>query len=169
MKLLLENWRQFLNENKKPLFKKANIKRYIDLGLFAEGENMPKGSAVVIFDEEGRVLVLLRPKDMKWAPGKWALPGGHIENGEKPIDAAVREVREETTLQISNPIEFHMSDNGEVVYFVTRVNNASVEIDFEHDDFSWVYPEQLTNYDTAPMFATLIKRAQEVLRNARSI
>jgi hypothetical protein len=43
MKHLLENWRQFLSENKKPLFKKAKIKRYIDLGLFAEGETMPKG------------------------------------------------------------------------------------------------------------------------------
>ncbi len=59
---------------------------------------MPVGSAVVIFDEEGRVLILLRPKNMKWAPGKWALPGGHIEEGETPMMAAVREVREETTL-----------------------------------------------------------------------
>ena len=163
MKLLLENWRQFLNENKKPLFKKAKIKRYIDLGLFAEGETMPKGAAVVIFDEEGRVLILLRPKDMSWAPGKWALPGGHIEEGEKPIDAAAREVREETTLEISDPIEFHTSDNGEVKYFTTRVSNANVTIDWEHDDFAWVYPEELTNYDKAPALNNLVQRAKEML------
>ena len=70
MKLLLENWRQYLNEK----------------------EKMLKGAAVVIFDPEGQVLVLLRPDNVNWAPGKWALPGGHIEEGEKPIDAAVREV-----------------------------------------------------------------------------
>ena len=163
MKLLLENWREFLNENKKPLFKKAKIKRYIDLGLFAEGETMPKGSAVVIFDEEGRVLILLRPRTVKWAPGKWALPGGHIEPDEKPIDAAVREVREETTLEISSPVEFHTSDNGEVRYFVTRVNNANVEIDFEHDDFAWAYPEDLTNYDRVSPLDGLVQRAKEVL------
>jgi len=163
VKHLLENWRQFLNENKKPLFKKAKIKRYIDLGLFAEGETMPVGSAVVIFDEEGRVLILLRPKDMKWSPGKWALPGGHIEPGEAPIDAAVREVEEETTLKISNPREFHTSDNGEVIYFVTRVNNPSVQIDWEHDDFAWVYPKELTNYDRVATLDKLVERAKEIL------
>ena len=163
MKLLLENWRQFLNENKKPLFKKAKVKRYIDLGLFAEGETMPKGSAVVIFDEEGKVLILLRPQNMKWSPGKWALPGGHIEEGEKPIDAAVREVREETTLEISDPVEFHTSPNGEVRYFTTRVSNANVVIDWEHDDFAWTYPEDLTNYDRVPTLDKLVERAKEVI------
>jgi len=163
MKHLLENWRQFLNENKKPLFKKAKIKRYIDLGLFAEGETMPVGSAVVIFDEDGRVLILLRPKDMKWAPGKWALPGGHIEEGETPLEAAIREVREETTLKVSDLREFHTSDNGEVVYFVAEVTRPSVEIDFEHDDFAWVYPEDLTNYDRVLTLDNLVARAKEAL------
>ena len=163
MKLLLENWRQFLNENKKPLFKKAKIKPYIDLGLFAEGEVMPKGAAVVIFDEEGRVLLLLRPKNMSWAPGKWALPGGHIEEGESPMMAAVREVREETTLALPNPQQFHVSDNGEVVYFVAEVGEPNVQIDWEHDDFAWVYPEDLTNYDRVAALDKLVQRAKEVL------
>ena len=163
MKLLLENWRQFLNENKKPLFKKAKIKRYIDLGLFAEGEIMPKGSAVVIFDEEGRVLILLRPKTVRWGAGKWALPGGHIEEGETPLDAAVREVREETTLTILSPKQFHISENGEVVYFVASVKDTNVVIDFEHDDFAWVYPEELTNYDRVSTLDDLVSRGKEAL------
>lgn len=163
MKLLLENWRQFLNESKKPLFKKAKVKRYIDLGLFAEGETMPKGSAVVIFDEEGKVLILLRPKDMSWAPGKWALPGGHIEEGESPMMAAVREVREETTLAIPNPQQFQVSNNGEVVYFVAEVGEPNVQIDWEHDDFAWVYPKDLTNYDRVAGLAKLVQRAKETL------
>jgi 8-oxo-dGTP pyrophosphatase MutT (NUDIX family) len=163
MKHLLENWRQFLNENKKPLFKKAKIKRYIDLGLFAEGETMPKGSAVVIFDEEGRVLILLRPKTVRWGAGKWALPGGHIEEGENPIDAAVREVKEETTLAIPSPQQFHVSNNGEVVYFVSDSFTGEVEIDFEHDDFAWARPEDLTNYNKVPALEELIHRAKEAL------
>ena len=163
MKFLLENWRQFLNENKKPLFKKAKIKRYIDLGLFAEGETMPKGSAVVIFDEDGRVLILLRPKTVRWGAGKWALPGGHIEEGETPLEAAVREVREETTLTIFSPKQFHISENGEVVYFVASVKDANVGIDFEHDDFAWVYPEELTNYDRVSTLDDLISRGKEAL------
>ena len=163
MKLLFESWRQFLNENKRPLFKKAKIKPYIDLGLFAEGEIMPRGSAVVIFDEEGRLLILLRPKTVRWGAGKWALPGGHIEEGETPMMAACREVREETTLLIPNPKQFHISDNGEVVYFVAEDHQGNVAIDFEHDDFAWVYPEKLTNYDRVPTLDSLVAHAKEAL------
>jgi 8-oxo-dGTP pyrophosphatase MutT (NUDIX family) len=165
MKPLFQNWRRFLNENKNavPMFKKAKIKPYIDLGLFAEGENMPKGSAVVIFDKEGRVLILLRPETVSWAPGKWALPGGHIEEGETPMMAAVREVREETSLAVPNPQQFHVSRNGEVVYFVADHYAGDVEIDFEHDDFAWVYPDELTNYDRVPELDSLVRRAKEAL------
>jgi 8-oxo-dGTP pyrophosphatase MutT (NUDIX family) len=166
VKLLLENWRQFLNENKKPLFKKAKIKRYIDLGLFAEAEKEERemlGAVVIIFDREGRVLILKRTEEMEWMPLKWGLPGGGIDEGEKPIEAAIREVKEETTLDIGNPIEFHISDMN-VVYFTTTKYSGEVEIDFEHLDFAWVYPEELTNYDVIPGLENMISRAKEVLR-----
>ena len=144
MKLLCEGWREFLKE----------------------GESVPKGAAVVIFDREGRVLLLLRPESVNWAPGKWALPGGHIEEGEKPIDAAVREVKEEAALEIAEPTEFYMSDNGEVVYFATRDYRGEVKIDFEHEDFAWVYPQDLTNYDMAPRVEDVVERAKEALSYA---
>jgi diadenosine hexaphosphate hydrolase (ATP-forming) len=50
--------------------------------------------AVVIIDL--RVL-LLRRRDRS----EWVFPKGHLEHGERPEDAAVREVREETGLEIS--------------------------------------------------------------------
>jgi len=166
MKHLLENWRQFLNENKKPLFKKAKIKPYIDLGLFAEGEGMLVGAGVVVFDKEGKVLIMLRPQTVKWAPGKWALPGGHIEEGETPLEAAVREVEEESELKISNVKEFLTSDNGEVKYFVSNQYEGTVTIDREHDDFAWVYPEEITNYDSAPLLQSIVDKAREFLDDA---
>jgi 8-oxo-dGTP pyrophosphatase MutT (NUDIX family) len=168
MRGLLESWRQFLNENKgaKPMFKKAKIKKYIDLGLFAEAEKEEGemlGAVVVIFDREGRVLILKRTDEMEWMPLKWGLPGGGIEEGEEPIDAAIREVKEETTLDIESPVEFHTSDMN-VVYFTTTKYSGEVEIDFEHLDFAWVYPEELTNYDVIPGMENMISRAKEVLR-----
>jgi len=77
--------------------------------------------------------------------------------------AACREVREETTLIVPNPKQFHISDNGEVVYFVANDYEGDVTIDFEHDDFAWVYPEELTNYDRVSTLDNLIARAREAL------
>lgn len=56
------------------------------------------GVAVIIRNPEGYVLFQLRKGDH--GPGTWSLPGGHIEFGEEPEEAARREVLEETGLKV---------------------------------------------------------------------
>src|SRR5277367_6483151 len=53
----------------------------------------------VIRDESGRMLMILRGHD----PGKglWSIPGGRIEPDESDDQAVVREVREETGLEVT--------------------------------------------------------------------
>src|ERR1700722_5920571 len=55
------------------------------------------GVGALIHDEQGRVLLIKR----KFEPnkGRWSLPGGLLETGEDPEDAARREVREELGLE----------------------------------------------------------------------
>ncbi|MBR2348122.1 MAG: DUF126 domain-containing protein, partial [Candidatus Methanomethylophilaceae archaeon] len=47
-------------------------------------------SSAVVMD--GRVLILKRPETNRSFPGKWSLVAGKIEEGEKPIEAAKREI-----------------------------------------------------------------------------
>lgn len=53
------------------------------------------GVAAVVFDEAGRVLLGRRVDN-----GLWGLPSGHVEAGETVAQAVVREVAEETGLQV---------------------------------------------------------------------
>jgi 8-oxo-dGTP diphosphatase len=52
----------------------------------------------VVFDESGRLLLIKRANPP--AQGKWSLPGGRQEPDESPEDGVVREVREETGLEV---------------------------------------------------------------------
>ena len=54
----------------------------------------PKLGAIAVLLHEGRFLMAERGKD----PGRglWGFPGGHVEFGETGLEAAVRELREET-------------------------------------------------------------------------
>ena len=54
------------------------------------------GCSAVIFDEARQKILLTRRSDN----GRWCLPGGHMEAGESVAEACVREVEEETGLQI---------------------------------------------------------------------
>jgi len=55
----------------------------------------------LIFNPEGKLFLM---SSHKWR-GKWVVPGGHIELGERMEDALRREVKEETNLDIHD-LEF---------------------------------------------------------------
>lgn len=67
-------------------------------GHFVFWSNPKPAASVVIADQDRRVLLLKRAN----APlrGFWCLPGGFIDYMEAPGEAAIREVREETALEI---------------------------------------------------------------------
>lgn len=71
-------------------------------GFVAYANSAPTASALVT-DEAGRLLMARRAVDPY--RGLWDLPGGFLEEGEDPIAALQRELREETGLAIE-PLDF---------------------------------------------------------------
>ena len=69
------------------------------------GETGVIPAAVVVVRSGKKLWVRLR-KDTGHLDGCWEFPGGKIQDNETPLDAAVRELHEETGLQIS-PSQLH--------------------------------------------------------------
>lgn len=63
---------------------------------------MRPGVGVAVFVMKDGKILLLKRKGAHGA-GTWSLPGGHMEYGETPEQTAVREAKEETSLEVSNP------------------------------------------------------------------
>jgi 8-oxo-dGTP pyrophosphatase MutT (NUDIX family) len=82
---------------------------------------MIEGACVVLENSENKVLLQLR-ENIKGIsnPGKWSLFGGHINNGEKPIQAAIREIKEELDLDLNEKELSH--------YFTVRREKETIHI-----------------------------------------
>ena len=57
-------------------------------------------AVVMLVDRQGRILMQHRDANARVSPDQWGLPGGRVEEGETPVEAARREVHEETGLVV---------------------------------------------------------------------
>ena len=108
------------------------------------------GALVVILNDKDEALIMLRPNWVKWAPAKWAYPGGKLEVGETPLQAAVREVKEETSLDVTNLKPLVLPSMKRVVSYYTRDYTGDVTLDWENEDWAWASRASLDSYDVAP-------------------
>lgn len=114
--------------------------------------------AAVYIEYEDQILLLHRQNHVSQG-NKWGIPGGKVEKNESPREAVIREVREETGLDISKnsietlkPVYIEYSEKNHFVYHAFRTrfvgDPASVKIDFkEHKGFTWVTPSDALKMD----------------------
>ena len=117
---------------------------------------------------EGRALLIRRGKQPLY--GRWVVPGGTVELGE-PLEAAlVREMREETGLEVE-PVELltvfdRIEREGSVVLyhyvivdFLCRYVSGVAQAASDALEVAWATPDELERFD-------LPAKALEVVQNA---
>ncbi len=104
---------------------------------------------VFIFNQKGEVLLL---QSHKW-PGAYVIPGGHVELGERIEEAAVREAKEETGLDIYD-LEFITFQ--QFIYdpafwkqrhfiffdFAAKSDSTDVVLNNEAQEYIWIAPQE---------------------------
>ncbi len=115
-----------------------------------------------IKNSEGKILILRESDKYEDGSnkGKYVIPGGRIEFGEKLKYALIREVKEETNLDIEIGKIFHTSEWSPIVrdeqwhivglYFKCKSNTDEVKLSQDHDSFEWINPEDYNNYNLTP-------------------
>jgi 8-oxo-dGTP diphosphatase len=89
-----------------------------------------KVAAVIFINEENKFLFYLRDdKPTIPYPNKWALLGGHVEEGESLREGLEREIKEEINFNIKNPVFIDSVDDyvGNIVYIYKSKINKSLE------------------------------------------
>ena len=104
----------------------------------------------IILNEKNQVLIMSRKTD-DFMGGIDELPSGNMEQGENIYEALVREVKEETNLDVVNVKSYignfdYISGSGKKARqynFVLDVKNTGNIILTEHDEYNWLTIEEI--------------------------
>lgn len=119
-----------------------------------------KSCGCIIIDKDKVLLV-------KHNKGHWDFPKGHIEEGETEIETAIREVKEETNIDVNVQkekryvVEYYPEENihKEVVYFLaTNQSSEIIPQQSEIEKIEWVPLEEAENKITYNTSKELIKK-----------
>lgn len=138
---------------------KRSITRADDAGI---SQSLQQAAGVMLLNE-GKVLILRRTGE---GAGKWDFPGGGMEAGETPEQAAIRECREETGIDLSGQLSKIGQSSKYGADYTTFLSSHPEQtepiLSAEHDSFAWSSIDDLKNYDMHPGIKDLLRLNNEV-------
>jgi len=125
---------------------------------------------------DGKLLLVKR--GVEPSKGKWSIPGGAVELGERIRDALIREVKEECGLDVEIALERPMdaidniirSREGRLQYhyvllqFLAQLKGGNLKPSSDALEVRWVPLDEVEEYDLTKSFRSFFKKHQEELR-----
>lgn len=132
------------------------------------------GVGAIILDGD-KILLEKRKNDP--SKGKWTVPGGLVELGETVEQAVVREVNEETRLEVYDPrlvdvvnyisldeksaVEYHFV----IIDYLVTVRGGKPKAASDAADLKWVPFNEVEEYDLTESFRRFFQRNRQKLEN----
>jgi mutator protein MutT len=132
--------------------------------------------AIIVCDGK----ILLEKRKSEPGRGKWSIPGGLVELGESVECAVVREVREETGLEVENPELIDVvdniiaDDNGEIKYhfiildYFVKLKGGTLNAADDAEELRWVSLPEAEKYDLTKTLREFLKRNRKKLERLNS-
>jgi len=116
-----------------------------------------------------KILLFKRSDDSKVFPGFWSIPGGHVDEGEDVLTAIIREVKEETGIDVSSKnvkLKYHALHNHLDRDEMWIIFGFRVDVDQNYDvvnthegDSEWIDLDKLQEMEIFPPVAYYLKHA----------
>lgn len=127
--------------------------------------------AVVPHEEKAGFLLTRRVAKLTSHAGQWALPGGRLDEGEGPVEAALRELREEVALDLPPSEVLGMLDDYPTRsgYLITPVVVWAADLAAmapNADEVASIHPFPLSELERegSPLFLTIPESERPVIR-----
>ena len=109
------------------------------------------GCSIIIYNNEGKVLISKRSKFKKKFPLMWETVGGGLENNETPDECIRREVKEELNCSINNLNLFKVyiinDDNRYALIVYKGMLLGEIQKNSEIDEVRWISRSDLDKFD----------------------
>ncbi len=147
--------------------KKGVVSSYVDSEAMSSESMQWVAVTVLVFRGE-HLLTMQRAADAAAGPGVWEGVSGRVRPDEDPLDAARRELLEETSLEAAvrpRPVDVYAaSRRGEpmtVIVFAADHRRGEVVLSQEHDAFQWVALAELSALGVPPRLIEAARRAHD--------
>lgn len=127
--------------------------------------------------DDGRFLIVKRSLDDTFLPGLWELPGGKSEETESPEDCTVRELKEETGLDVEIAMPFtaetFLHEKQQMcceIFYVCKMKNQNQEVILskEHSEYQWVNFYSLPYDGMSEYTQSAIHKAKKVVKTVQT-